>query len=50
MTNDNTPKVTSETSLDNCDLTIDKLGVAFVELSNNYDFLKEKKSKNKKRK
>ena len=37
MANDNTPKVTSELSLDDCDL-MDELGDAFVELSNNYDF------------
>ena len=40
MVNDNTPKVTSELSLDDCDL-MDELGDAFVELSNNYDFLKK---------
>ena len=40
MTNDNTPKVTSEPLLDNCELTMDELGEAFEELSNNYDSLK----------
>ena len=38
MANDNTPKVTSEPSLDDCDLSMDELADAFVELSNNYDF------------
>jgi len=41
MTNDNTPKVISKPCLDGCDLTMDELGDAFVELSNNYDFLKK---------
>ena len=50
IANDNTPKINSEPSLDDCGLTIHDIGDAFVELSNNYDFLKEKKSKNKKRK
>jgi len=40
MTNDNTPKVTFEPSLDDCELTLDELGEIFKELSNNYDFLK----------
>ena len=31
MANDNTPKVISEPSLDDCDLTIDELGDAFVD-------------------
>ena len=48
MTNGNTPKVTSEPSLDDYDLTMDELGDAFVELSNNYDFLKKKYLKTKK--
>ena len=39
MANDNTPKVTFEPSLDDNELTIDKLGEGFEELSNNYDFL-----------
>ena len=38
ITNDNTPKVIFEASLDDCDLSIDEIGDAFVELSNNYDF------------
>ena len=42
MTNDNTPKVISEPSLDDCELTIYELGEAFEELPNNYDFLKKK--------
>ena len=46
MANNNTPKVTSEPSLDDCDWTMDELGDAFVELSNNYYFLKKKISKN----
>ena len=49
MANDNTPKVTFESSLDDYDLTIDELGDAFVELSNNYDFLKKKYLKTKKK-
>ena len=48
MANDNTPKVTSEPSLDDCELTMDELGEAFEELSNNYDFLKKKYLKMKK--
>jgi len=40
MTNDNTPKLTSEPSLDNCELTMGELGETFEKLSNNYDFLK----------
>ena len=50
MTNNNTPKVTSEPSLDDCDLTIDEFEDAFVELSNNYDFLYKKISKAEKEK
>ena len=41
MVNDNTPKVIFEPSLDDCDLIMNELGNAFVELSNNYDFLKK---------
>ena len=48
MANDNTPKVTFEPSLNDCDLTMDELGDAFVELSNNYDFIKKKYLKTKK--
>ena len=49
IANDNTPKVTSEPSLDDCKLTImDKLGEIFEELSNNYDFLKKNYLKLKK--
>jgi len=48
MANDNTPKVTSESSLDDCELTMDELGEAFEELSHNYDFLKKKYLKMKK--
>ena len=48
MTNDNTSKVTSEPSLDDCELKMDELGEAFEELSNNYDFLKKKYLKIKK--
>ena len=33
MANNNTPKVTSEPSLDDCELTMDELGEAFEELS-----------------
>ena len=49
MANDNTPKVTSETSLDDCYLTMDELSEAFEELCNNYDFLKKKYLKMKKK-
>ena len=42
MANDNTPKVTSEPSLDDCELTMNEFGEAFEELSNNYYFLKKK--------
>jgi len=49
MANDNTPKVTSETSLDDCYLTMDELSEAFEELCNNYDFLKKKYLKIKKK-
>ena len=48
MANDNTPKVISEPPLDKCELTMDELGEAFEELSNNYDFLKKKYLKMKK--
>jgi len=48
MANDNTPKVISESPLDECELTMDKLGEPFEELSNNYDFLKKKYLKMKK--
>ena len=41
MANDNTPKVISKPSLDDCNLSIDEIGDAFVEFSNNYDFLKK---------
>jgi len=49
MANDNTPKVTSESSLDECELTMDELGEAFEELSNNYDVLNKKYIKMKKK-
>ena len=42
MANENTPKVTSESHLDECELSMNKLGKAFEELFNNYDFLKKK--------
>ena len=48
IANENTPKITSESSLEECELFIDKLGKAFEELSNNYDFLKKKYLKMKK--
>ena len=49
MANENTPKVTSKSYLDECKLSMDELGEAFEELSNNYDFIKKKylKIKNK---
>ena len=49
MANGNTPKVISEPSLDDCELTMDELGEAFEELCNNYDFLKKKYLKIKKK-
>ena len=42
MANDNIPKVTSESLLDDCELTMDELSETFEESSNNYDFLKKK--------
>ena len=48
MANENTPKVTYETTLDDSELSMDELGEAFEELSNNYDFLKKKYFKAKK--
>jgi len=39
MANDNTPKVTSEPSIDDCELTMNELGEDFEEPSHNYDFL-----------
>jgi len=42
MANDNTPKVTSEPSLNDCELTMDELSEAFEEFSHNYNFLKKK--------
>jgi len=47
MVNENTSKVTSESHLDECELSMDELGEAFEELSNNYDFLKMKYLKEK---
>ena len=47
MANENTPKVTFKSYLDECELSIDELGEAFEE-SNNYDFLKKKYLKIKK--
>jgi len=41
MANDNTPKVISEPSLDDCELTMDELSEVFEELCHNYDFLKK---------
>ena len=48
MANENTPKVTSKSSLNENELSIDELGETFEELSNNYDFLKKKYLKMKK--
>ena len=42
MANENTPKVTPESTIDECELSMNELGEAFEELSNNYDFLKTK--------
>ena len=41
MANENTPKVTFESYLDECELSMDELDEAFEELSNNYDFLRK---------
>jgi len=49
LANENTTKVTSESSLKECELSMDKLDEAFEELSNNYDFLKKKYLKIKKK-
>ena len=49
MANENTPKVTSKSHLDECELSMDELGEAFEELSNNYNFLKMKHLKIKKK-
>ena len=48
MTNENTPKITSKASLNECELSMDELGETFEELSNNNVFLK-KKLKNEKK-
>ena len=48
MANDNTNKVTPESSIDDCELSMDELVEAFEELSHNYDFLKKKYLKMKK--
>ena len=48
MANNNTNKVTPESSIDDCELSMDELGEAFEELSHNYDFLKKKYLKMKK--
>jgi len=50
MANENTPKVTSESYLDDCELSMDELGETFEELFNNYDFLKKKYFENEKEK
>ena len=42
MANKNTPKVFSEPSLEDCNLIMEELGEAFEEISNKYDFLKNK--------
>ena len=42
MANENIPKVTPESTLDECKLSINELGEAFEELSDNYNFLKKK--------
>ena len=47
--NDNTLKITYEPSLNDCELIMDGMGEAFKELSNNYDFLKRKYLKLKKK-
>ena len=48
MANENIPKVFSEPSLENCDLTMEELGKKFEEVSKKYDFLKNKYLKRKK--
>jgi len=50
MDNDNAPKITLETTLDDYDLSMDELGETFEKLSNNYDFLKKEVFKNEERK
>jgi len=50
MTNENTPNVTLESTLDEYELSIDELDETLEELSNNYDFLKKKHFKNEERK
>ena len=47
--NNGTTKVISEPILDDSDLSIDELRDAFEQLSNNYDFLKKKYLKIKKK-
>ena len=42
MADENTPKVTSESHLDEYELSMDELCEAFEELSNNYDLFKKK--------
>ena len=48
MANESTSKVTPDTSIEGCELSIYELGEAFEELSQNYDFLKKKYLKMKK--
>jgi len=40
IANENTLKITFESSLDESELSMDELGEAFEELFNNYEFLK----------
>ena len=49
MTNENTPKITSESCCDNCEWIMDELGEAFEELFNNCIFLEKKYLKMKKK-
>ena len=48
MANESTSKVILDTSIEDCELSIDELREAFEELSHNYDFLKKKYLKMKK--
>jgi len=48
MANENTFKLTSESSLEEFELSMDELGEAFEKLSHNCDFLKKKYLKMKK--
>ena len=42
MANENTAKIKFNSYLNECELSMDELGEAFEEFSNNHDFLKKK--------